>query len=155
NPLNLRLERVDLEKLLKNLAQTRSATVELRVLQYGATRETLKDALLDGAGWDLIHFSGHGLRGELVLEDERGEADRIDPEALARPLRPAKRRLKLLPPPSCLSGAATLAAARRQIGLDEPTRELGSEPEGKPEGAVSSLPSLGQDLAEDLDCAVL
>jgi hypothetical protein len=41
HPLNLRRERMDLERFLKNLAQTRSATVELRVLQYGAT---LKDA---------------------------------------------------------------------------------------------------------------
>ncbi|HEX3551831.1 MAG TPA: CHAT domain-containing protein [Thermoanaerobaculia bacterium] len=154
NPLNLRRERVDLEKLLKNLSQTRSATVELRVLQYGATRQTLKDALLEGAGWDLIHFSGHGLRGELVLEDERGEADRIDAEDLAKLLRPAKRRLKLLTLSSCLSGAASLAAARRQIGLDEPTREA-AVIETKTEGASSSLPSLGQSLAEDLDCAVL
>ncbi|HEX4965716.1 MAG TPA: CHAT domain-containing protein [Thermoanaerobaculia bacterium] len=155
NPLNLRRERVDLEKLLKNLAQTRSATVELRVLQYGATRETLKDALLEGAGWDLIHFSGHGLQGELILEDERGEADRIDVEDLTRLLRPAKRRLKLLTLSSCLSGAASLADARRQIGLTEPTRELDVEPEVRIKGAASALPSLGQSLAEDLDCAVL
>ncbi|MBW8875773.1 MAG: tetratricopeptide repeat protein [Acidobacteria bacterium] len=154
NPLSLRRERVDLERFLKNLAQTRSATVELRVLQYGATRETLKDALLEGAGWDLIHFSGHGLRGELVLEDERGDADRIDADDLAKLLRPARPRLKLLTLSSCLSGAATLAVARQQIGLDEPTREA-AVTEMKTEGAPSSLPSLGQSLAEDLDCAVL
>ena len=154
NPLNLRRERVELEQLLENLAQTRSATVELRVLQYGATRETLKDALLEGAGWDLIHFSGHGLRGELVLEDESGEADRIDAEDLAKLLRPAKRRLKLLTLSSCLSGAASVAVARQQIGL-EPMRELDVEPAVKTEGTSSALPSLGQSLAEDLDCAVL
>ncbi|MFY9824151.1 MAG: CHAT domain-containing protein [Thermoanaerobaculia bacterium] len=155
HPLNLRRERVDLEKFLKNLAQTRSATVELRVLQYGANRETLKDALLEGAGWDLIHFSGHGLQGELVLENDRGDADRIDAEDLARLLRPAKRRLKLLTLSSCLSGAASLAAARRQIGLAEATRETATATETKPEGVSSALPSLGQSLAEDLDCAVL
>ncbi|HEX4965594.1 MAG TPA: CHAT domain-containing protein [Thermoanaerobaculia bacterium] len=155
NPLNLRRERVDLERFLKNLAQTRSATVELRVLQYGATRETLKDALFEGAGWDLIHFSGHGLQGELVLENESGDADRIDAEDLAKLLRPAKRRLKLLTLSSCLSGAASLATARRQIGLYEPTREAAVETETKTAEAPSTLPSLGQSLAQDLDCAVL
>ncbi|HEX9942467.1 MAG TPA: hypothetical protein VGG03_10650 [Thermoanaerobaculia bacterium] len=155
SPLNLRRERVELERFLKNLSQTRSATVELRVLQYGATRETLKDALLEGAGWDLIHFSGHGLEGELVLENERGEDDRIKADELVPLLKPTRRRLKLLTLSSCLSGAASLRAARRRIGLDEPTREATAAPDVETEGAASALPSLGQSLAEELDCAVL
>ena len=48
-----------------------------KALQYGATRETLKAALEEDPGWDVVHLSGHGERGELMLEDERGERDTI------------------------------------------------------------------------------
>lgn len=84
NPLSLRRERVELERLVRRFAQTGNRAVELRVLQYGATRTTLREALEEAAGWDLIHISGHGLKGELVLEDETGASDRIDDEAVGR-----------------------------------------------------------------------
>ena len=74
NPLNLRRERYGLQRLVRELNQTRGAAVELRVVQYGATRETLQEALEEDAGWDIIHLSGHGERGELLLEDDRGAA---------------------------------------------------------------------------------
>ena len=73
NPLNLRRERRELETLVEWLAQAQGLGVDLRVLQYGATRKTLEDALREGDGWDLIHLSGHGLEGEFVLEDPQGE----------------------------------------------------------------------------------
>jgi len=157
SPLNLRRERVDLERRLERLSQTRSTAVELRVLQYGATRKTLQEALEEGEGWDLAHFSGHGLEGELALEDERGEADLIATGELAPLLRPARARLKLLTLSSCLSGAGTLRSARRELGLEEvPSREgAKSESEGEEAAKASVLPSLGQSLAEELDCAVL
>lgn len=180
NPLSLRRERVELEKLLEKLAQTRARAVELRVLQYGATREIFKDALEEAAGWDLIHISGHGLQGELVLEDETGEPDRIDDEGLAKLLRNARQRLHLLTLSTCLSGAASVRAARRQVGLDPPRRETATEERTATEVAektvetkeadaeevaaealaaslpvAAPLPSLGQSLARELDCAVL
>ncbi len=164
NPLNLRRERVELEQLLEQLVQTRGAAVELRVIHYGATRETLRSALEDGAGWDLVHLSGHGLEGQLVLEDAAGAADVIDAGKLAELLMPACRHLKLLTLSSCLSAAGGLALARRQIGLDAPRRhaaavEAAVAPEAA-EGAaaeveVRELPSLAQGLARALDCAVL
>lgn len=179
NPLSLRRERVELEARLRRLAQTGSRAIELRVLQYGATRETLRDALEEAAGWDLVHVSGHGLEGELVLEDGAGNPDRIGDGELADLLAPARARLHLLTLSTCLSGAGSVRAARRQVGLDPPRRETaaaeertegpaGTEATGPPEGEEAEveaaaenlplavpLPSLGQSLARRLDCAVL
>jgi hypothetical protein len=168
-PLALRRERVGLVRALRRLAQTRSAAIESRVLQYGATRTTLREALLAGDGWDLIHFSGHGLAGELVLEDERGEPREIGADELVALLRPAREHLKLLTLSSCLSGAASLAEARRAVGLPAfsagEDRVAGAAPQALVEApvsgeraalaAVSALPSLGQRLAGELDTAVL
>jgi hypothetical protein len=81
-PLSLRRERHELTRLLRTIAQTRGLAVELRVLQYGATRETLQSALEDEDGWDVVHFSGHGLAGELVLESARGGSDTLDASQL-------------------------------------------------------------------------
>ena len=180
NPLSLRRERVELQQLIQRLAQTRGRALELRVLQYGATREIFKDALEEAAGWDLIHISGHGLEGEMVLEDGTGEIDRIDDEGLAALLKNASQRLCLLTLSTCLSGAASVRAARRQVGLDPPRRETATEERtetdvadkvvdtedaGTEEAASEALaaelpvavplPSLGQSLARELDCAVL
>ena len=180
NPLSLRRERVELEELIRRLAQPRGRALELRVLQYGATRKILEGALEEAAGWDLIHISGHGLQGQLVLEYETGEIDRIDDEGLAELLRNAQQRLNLLTLSTCLSGAASLRAARRQVGLDPPRREAATgertatevaekaveTEEAESEEAATEalaaglpvaapLPSLGQSLARELDCAVL
>ena len=35
----------------------------MRVLQYGVTRERLRDVLKEDEGWDVIHISGHGAPG--------------------------------------------------------------------------------------------
>src|SRR5206468_12085097 len=45
NPLNLRRERYGLQRLVRELTQNQGLAIELRVLQYGATRATLQDAL--------------------------------------------------------------------------------------------------------------
>jgi hypothetical protein len=75
SPLNLRRERQMLRKLVRRLVGNSRLAVELRVLQYGVTRDTLREALEDGEGWDVIHFSGHGLPGALVLETPGGQSD--------------------------------------------------------------------------------
>jgi hypothetical protein len=106
NPLNLRRERYGLQRLVRELNQTQGLAVELRVLQYGASRATLQDALEEAAGWDIIHLSGHGEQGELLLEDERGGSDSIDAAELGELLDPARARLKLLILDACYSGAA-------------------------------------------------
>ena len=84
NPLNLRRERYGLQRLVRDLNQTQNLAVELRVLQYGATRDTLQEALEEAEGWDIIHLSGHGQQGELLLEDDRGGSDTINAEELGR-----------------------------------------------------------------------
>ncbi|MCP4702396.1 MAG: CHAT domain-containing protein [Gammaproteobacteria bacterium] len=130
NPLNLRRERYELKRLLQTIALTHNRALELRVLQYGATRKTLRDALRDGKGWDLIHFSGHGHKGLLALENDAGETDPIELPELARLLRPAKERLKLLTLSACHSGANLTpadifgppGAARRKRNKKNPFR---------------------------------
>ncbi len=156
NPLNLRRERYQLEQLVRQLQQTRGVAVELRVLQYGATRQTLREALEEADGWDVVHLSGHGQRGELLLETDDGGEDRIDTLELAQLLQPTRERLKLLLLDACYSGAASQAAARVQVGLDA-MREVGRPATHAPaiETHATPLPSLGHGLATQLDCAVL
>lgn len=156
NPLNLRRERYGLQRLVRELTQMHGVAVELRVLQYGAARQTLEDAFDEGEGWDVVHLSGHGDEGKLLLEDERGDTDEIDADDLGKLLAPAKRRLKLLILDACSTGAASHAAARLQIGLDkQPTRQQPAEDEAVDETAQTVLPSLAQELAQRLDCAAL
>jgi hypothetical protein len=56
--LNLRRERVELVRLVRFIAATGKAA-DVRVLQYGVTRDRLRDVLSEGEGWDIIHVSGH------------------------------------------------------------------------------------------------
>lgn len=156
NPLNLRRERFGLQRLVRELNQTQNLAVELRVLQYGATRDTLREALEEGQGWDIIHLSGHGQRGELLLEDDRGGSDTIDADELGELLDPARARLKLLILDACYSGVAAHAAAREQVGLERaPERQEGAEGAPPSEAAPTALPSLAQALSRRLDCAAL
>lgn len=147
SPLNLRRERYQLKQLLDTLASTHGLALELRVLQYGATRATLEAALRDGHGWDLIHFSGHGHKGLLALENDAGQGDEIETDDLKHLLRLAKRRLKLLTLSACHSGANL-----DLLDLLAPPQRAGAGA-GPAENTV--YPSLAQALAEDLDCAVL
>ncbi|HEX8456060.1 MAG TPA: CHAT domain-containing protein [Pyrinomonadaceae bacterium] len=153
-PLNLRQERYRLQQLVRRFVLKGNRAVQLRLLQYGTTRELLTEVLEEAPGWDVMHFSGHGLRGELILEKPDGSDDPVDAEELAELLRPAAARLKLLTLSACYSGAADVRAARAQVGLDNPpTRAASVTPPPAPTPNV--LPSLGQRLAEDLNCAVL
>ena len=71
-----------MQRLVRDLNQTQNLAVELRVLQYGATRDTLQEALEEAEGWDIIQLSGHGQKGELLLEDDRGGSDTINADKL-------------------------------------------------------------------------
>jgi len=75
--LNLRKERYELARMVHQIGQVNGKAIELRVLQYGATRQRLEHALLEEPGWDVVHLSGHGLAGALMLEDDAGRPNRI------------------------------------------------------------------------------
>jgi hypothetical protein len=68
-PLNLRRERQALVQMFGELAAV-GRGIDVRVLQYGVTRERLQQVLEEAEGWDVIHVSGHGAPGELQLETE-------------------------------------------------------------------------------------
>jgi hypothetical protein len=156
NPLNLRRERYGLQRLVRELKQVRGLSIELRVLQYGATRALLQDAIEEGEGWDIIHLSGHGARGELLLEDDQGDSDIINADELGALLDPARARLKLLILDACYSGAGSHLDARAQLGLDQtPTRQEDAKGEAPSETAQTALPGLAQALSGRLDCAAL
>lgn len=159
SPLNLRRERYEIQRQLRQFAQMRGAAVDVRVIQFGATRATLKEALNEDPGWDVIHFSGHGDAGELLLERADGRLDKITTGDLAKLLQPTKARLKLVTLSACYSGAADLNAARRMIGLaDEPRRaapDVGADVPRQAPAPALALPSLAQRLAAELDCAAL
>ena len=110
----------------------------------------------EGEGWDIIHLSGHGQQGELLLEDDRGGSDTIDADELGALLDMAKARLKLLMLDACYSGAGSQAAAREQVGLDRSAvRQEGAEGAALAEIAGTALPGLAQTLSQRLDCAAL
>jgi hypothetical protein len=96
SPLNLRRERQMLRRRVQRLVGASGLAVELHVLQYGVTRDRLRDVLEQGEGWDVIHFSGHGMPGALVLEGPDGRPDEVTATDLAQSLRRAGGRLKLI-----------------------------------------------------------
>lgn len=164
--LNLRQERYTLKETIRSIARTAGRAIDLRVLQYGVTREALKTILKEGEGWDLVHFSGHGLASQLVLEKADGTQDTVDVPALIELLKPARRRLKWVMLSACWSGAATVAETLRWLGLEphrdlvaeepppgkEPAADQDEEDEGKDKPKLTSVASA---LVRELDCAVL
>ena len=71
--LDLRRERKGLGQLVAEVVGGGTPrALDLRVLQYGATAERLREALDEAEGWDVVHLAGHGAPGRLMLEDEAG-----------------------------------------------------------------------------------
>lgn len=159
--LGLRRERYALQRLITTIAQTQGKAIELRILQYGVTRDMLREVLEDGEGWDVMHFSGHGLLAGLLLEKPDGTRDPVSSRELEALLRPARPRLKLITLSACESAAPTLRETLRWLNLYEPQREeaasAGAESlTGERSTAPAELlPALARTLAATLDCAVL
>jgi tetratricopeptide (TPR) repeat protein len=151
--LNLRRERYSLVQLIKTIA-TAGKAADVRVLQYGVTRDRLRDVLADDEGWDAIHISGHGSPGQLLLETDAGKPDRVTAAQLAGLLAWAGRRLKLVTISACWSAARAVAEQRRLLGLPVQD-EIATERTGRPRGAESAPGSLATELARGLGCAVL
>jgi hypothetical protein len=126
--LNLRRERQSLVALINEIAATGRAA-EVKALQYGVTRDRLRDILDDGEGWDIIHISGHGVPGELVLETADGRPDRISAADLADLLEATRDRVKLVTVSACWSAALATAEPRRLLGLSAPEDQRHNSPE--------------------------
>ena len=167
-PLNLRRERQALVRLFAEIGGLGRA-VDVRVLQYGVTRQRLRDVLEEGEGWDLIHVSGHGAPGELALETEDGSPDRVTAAELVDLLDLARERVKLVTVLACWSAALTLAEQRRLLklparddfraeqaepGLAGEPRRAGELEPGGPTG-WSAAGGLAAALVDRLGCGVL
>jgi tetratricopeptide (TPR) repeat protein len=148
--LNLRRERHALVRLINRIA-ARGKVADVSVLQYGATRNRLRDILEEAESWDIIHISGHGAPGELLLETAGGTPDKVSAAELADMLAPARERVKLVTVSACWSAAMTAAEQRRLLGLPTLKDHL-SERIG---GNCWSPGSVATELAERLSCAVL
>jgi hypothetical protein len=158
--LNLRRERHELTRLVQQIAKVNNRAIELRVLQYGATRQRLEEALLEQPGWDVVHLSGHGLAGGLLLEDETGEHDLISGTDLVELLDLGTEQIKLVTLSACESAAVTAREHLQLLGLgaehdEQVTRDLGAEPDGAPPDTGPVLPAVAAELVARLDCAVL
>ncbi|WP_137813005.1 CHAT domain-containing protein [Gandjariella thermophila] len=143
--LALRRERYELARLVRTVAARERRAVELRVLQYGVTRDRLRATAEQEPGWDVLHLAGHGLEGGLLLEHPDGSPDEVSTTDLVTLLRPARRRLKLVVLGVCHSGAATAAETMRWLRLDEqadaldPTAEVDGATVGLARGLVERL----------------
>lgn len=150
--LSLRRERYELARLVHHIAQVNHKAIELRVLQYGVTRQRLDDVLVEAEGWDVLHISGHGLPAGLLLETADGGRDLISSPELVDLLDPARSQLKLVTLSSCDSAAATAVEHLRLLGIG-PVRRHEHDDHTAPVG--EPLPALASALVTRLGCAVL
>ena len=119
--LDLRRERKGLADLVAGMVGGgTSRALDLRVLQYGATPKRLQDALAEGEGWDVVHFSGHGAAGRLLLEDDAGRAHEVPTADLVAWLHDARHRLKLVSLAACSSAAFTVAETLQAMDVEAP-----------------------------------
>jgi tetratricopeptide (TPR) repeat protein len=149
SPLNLRRERQMLRGLLGKLG----LAADLHVLQYGVTRDRLRDVLNQAEGWDIIHFSGHGQPGALWLEHPDGSGDEVSATDLAELLGRARGRVKLVMLSACLSAAASIDQTLAWLGFDADALARRDAAPGAP--AVVAAPTVARAITEALDCAVL
>jgi hypothetical protein len=157
-PLNLRRERSSLIQLIERMAADGKA-VNVRALQYGVTRERLRAALEEAEGWDIVHISGHGHPGQLLLETDEGKQDRVSAAQLADLLAEARGRLKLVTISACSSAAPAVAEQRRLLGLpaedEAPVQDRAAPGRAGSPDAAPAPGSLATELARRLHCAVL
>ncbi|MFF0373792.1 CHAT domain-containing protein [Actinoplanes missouriensis] len=165
--LGLRRERSALARMVRELVTRDRRVVELEILQYGVTRDALAARLSADGGPDVLHLSGHGASGKIVLETSDGRPDPVDSDDLLRMLRPAGR-LRLAVLSVCDSAAATTAEALRWLQLNDEAdavhddeAETPSTPpagldgdSGRSATGVGGTGIAGQ-LARELRCAVV
>jgi tetratricopeptide (TPR) repeat protein len=152
--LALRQERYALTQLMRRIAARERAAVELRVVQYGVTRERLAEIADSGNGWDVLHVAGHGGPGQFLLERADGSPDLVGVDGLIELLHPTRHRLKLAVVSACESAAETVAETLRLVGLADKADEV-AEAEPDPRQAVSEITGVARALVRDLECAVV
>ncbi|MEU3986398.1 AAA family ATPase [Streptomyces sp. NPDC026672] len=150
NALDLRRERHALARLVHTVGAVHGRAVELRVLQYGVTRESLREIAEEGPGWDVVHISGHGGPNVLTLEHEDGSPDEVSHEALVDLLTPLRRQVKLITASSCSSAGDRVRVSFDAPGLGPALRQ--ERPAAEESAPLSDLASA---LAARLDCAVV
>jgi hypothetical protein len=156
--LNLRRERQTLRSFVRKLNGAHGFAVDLRILQYGVTRERLVEVIEEEEGWDIIHFSGHGLPGSLILEKSDGQRDTIPSTDMADLLSRVGDKLKLVVLSACLSAAASINQTLAWLGAPASTEErsVDSASGVKNYGAANeAAPAVARALIESLGCAVL
>jgi hypothetical protein len=151
--LALRRERYELMRLISQLAQAHGLAIEMRVLQYGTTRQSLQEALEEGEGWDLIHFSGHGDIDTLILENPDGSHDPVTSEELGDLLSLASGRLKLVILSACLSAAATIQETLAWLKIKPIEQAI--EVQTCATTREAPISALAVELVTKLDCAAL
>ena len=152
--LNLRRERQELVRLIEGIAATGKAA-DVRVLQYGVTREALRSVLEEAEGWDIVHVSGHGRPGSLLLETASGEPDLVEGAELADLLDLARGRLKLVTVSVCWSAAVAASEQRQMLGLPIDGDAAGGASHSDDAGTGTVPEALATGLAGRLGCAVL
>jgi hypothetical protein len=150
--LALRRERYALTRLIRRIAARERAAIELRVAQYGVTRERLAEIADSADGWDVLHLSGHGAGGLFLLEQADGSPDPVSPVDLVTLLGPARRRAKLAVLSACESAADITAQTLRLIGLTEQADALEAT---AGEQRQAQVPGLARALVRELDCGVV
>lgn len=150
--LGLRRERYALSRLIRRITARQRCAVELRVVQYGATRQRLAEIVDSADGWDVLHLSGHGTGGMFLLETEDGSPDRVTTAELATLLRPLRRQVKLAVVSACASAADTTAQTLRLLGLTEQAETLEAAPD---EVVMQPELPMARELVRELGCAVV
>jgi len=156
--LALRRERYELARLVRRIGARQRRRIELAIAQYGVTREKLAEIVESGDGWDVLHLSGHGGRGQFLLEHDDGSPDPVDTGELMGLLGPLRRRVRLAVVSACESAAATTAETLRWVGLDEQAQQLEEEDEARLPGGDAGalvLTGIARGLIERLECAVV
>jgi tetratricopeptide (TPR) repeat protein len=151
----LRRARYRLVRQVRELTARHRARIELRVVQYGATRDRLARIADSGGGWDVLQLFGHGGRGVFLLEHPDGTPDEVSATVLVGLLRPAKPRVKLAVVSACQSAADATADTLRAIGLPERAEQLAGELAGAEATTGTGAPGIARALVTELDCAVV
>jgi hypothetical protein len=149
-PLSLRRERYALTRFIGGIAAAGKA-VQARALQYGVTRDLLRDVLSEEGGWDVIHVCGHREPGELLLQTTAGKPDRMSATDLEELLVLARGRVRLVTLTACWPAVMAAAEQRRLLGLPQPDHRAA----GRALGDSSAPGALAAGLARRLGCAVL